>query len=269
MLSMHWRIGARWGPLSGSSLRAGRRRSAPKRFGDGGFEVFAGVALVGDDDLAAAESERQQAQRDFAFFLIGGREDRGARGAVGGGQEVQAHTPEPAAVALAVAVAASVGELRPASCFERASAFDRCRVQQHDLVGVSRAIGGEHPDQPLDRVAQPVAALPIPGLVGQTGNQMRQSLTRDGEKLPVGIDTHDRLGNGERDDLRIGHAPLGVLGLIRQEIVSGAEHRSEQQVEVGEHRGLLWPAVIQSTADFDPAAPNPYPTTRPTVESTI
>ena len=39
--------------------------------------------------------------------------------------------------------------------------------------------------------------------------------------------------------------PLG------QEIVGGAEHRSEQQVEVGEHRGPLGSTALLDTADFD------------------
>jgi hypothetical protein len=34
--------------------------------------VFAGVAFVGDDEFAAVQSERQKAQSDFAFFLVGG-----------------------------------------------------------------------------------------------------------------------------------------------------------------------------------------------------
>jgi hypothetical protein len=41
----------------------------------------------------------------------------------------------------------------------------------------------------------------------------------------------------QSDDLRVGHPATGVLRPLRQEIVSGAEHRNEQQVEVGEHRG--------------------------------
>jgi hypothetical protein len=57
-----------------------------------------------------------------------------------------------------------------------------------------------------------------------------------GEAL-VGADSHDRLRDAEGDDLRVGQSATGVLRLLRQEIVGGAEHRSEQQVEVGEHRG--------------------------------
>jgi hypothetical protein len=63
---------------------------------------------------------------------------------------------------------------------------------------------------------------------------------------------HHRLRDAERDDLRVGHDPPGVCRLVGQEIV-GAEHRHQQQVEVGEHRGSSpESAVTESSADFDP-----------------
>ncbi len=49
----------------------------------------------------------------------------------------------------------------------------------------------------------------------------------------------------------VGQASAGVSGHLRQEIVSGAEHRSEQQVEVGEHSGPHGSTVVWSTADFN------------------
>ena len=36
-----------------------------------GFEVAAGVALVGDDQFAAVQPALEQSQRDVAFFLVG------------------------------------------------------------------------------------------------------------------------------------------------------------------------------------------------------
>jgi hypothetical protein len=54
-------------------------------FGDVGLEVAAGVALVADDQLAAVQPDLEQPQRDVAFVLVGGGEDRRARGAVRGG----------------------------------------------------------------------------------------------------------------------------------------------------------------------------------------
>jgi hypothetical protein len=93
-----------------------------------------------------------------------------------------------------------------------------------------------------------------------------------GEKVSVVADVHQRLRDGEGDDLRVRHATPSVLRSIGQEIVSGAEHRYEQQVEVGEHRGPLGSTALLSTADFDPAARyslKTTPSTTITVESTI
>ena len=61
----------------------------------------------------------------------------------------------------------------------------------------------------------------------------------------------------------------GVVLPLRQEIVGGAEHRGEQQVEVGVHRGPLWSAMLMSTADFDPAATKSSTNTATAVESLI
>jgi len=66
------------------------------------------------------------------------------------------------------------------------------------------------------------------------------------------------LRHAQRDDLRVGHDPPGVSWLLGQEIVGGAEHRNEQPVEVGEHRGRLGSAVWESTADLDLTAYVPF-----------
>jgi len=100
-------------------------------------------------------------------------------------------------------------------------------------------VGGEHPDQPLDRLGQPTTALMPLRLLWQRGEQVPQALLGDREKLAIRADVHHLLGDAERDDLRVGHPAPCVLARFGQEIVSGAEHRCEQQVEVGEHRGPL------------------------------
>jgi len=86
------------------------------------------------------------------------------------------------------------------------------------------------------------------------------------------IDPQHLLGDRQRDDLRIRHATTCVRGRFGQEIVSGAEHRYEQQVEVGEHRGPPGSTASIGTADFDPAAQKSSkttPSTATTVESII
>jgi hypothetical protein len=49
----------------------------------------------------------------------------------------------------------------------------------------------------------------------------------------------------------------GVLLAFGQEIVSGAEHRSEQQVEVGEHLGPPWVGVRLTPPTSTALLPNP------------
>jgi hypothetical protein len=51
---------------------------------------------------------------------------------------------------------------------------------------------------------------------------------------------------------------LAFFARLGQEIVSGTEHRNQQQVEVGEHRGPLRSTARIGTADFDLTAVGPY-----------
>jgi hypothetical protein len=87
---------------------------------------------------------------------------------------------------------------------------------------------------------------------------MRESLARNSEEPLIGWDTHDRLRDAERDDLRVGQHSSGVAPPLGQEIVGDAEHGNQQQVEVGEHRGPLGSTARIGTADFDLTAVGPY-----------
>jgi len=49
---------------------------------------------------------------------------------------------------------------------------------------------------------------------------------------------------------------------LGQEIVGSTEHRNQQQVEVGEHRGPQWSTARIGTADFDLTAAGPYKTAK-------
>ena len=66
------------------------------------------------------------------------------------------------------------------------------------------------------------------GLAGQLGKQRAEPLVGDDEELAIRRDAHDGLGDAESDDLRVGQASTGVLQPAGQEIVGGAEHRSER-----------------------------------------
>jgi hypothetical protein len=231
------------------------------------LELAAGVALVGDERLAAAQGDRQELERNLTLGPVG-RDQRGGSGrAVGRRAEVQTHPPEEARMRLAVAIAAEVGQLGAAGSLDRSAALHRGRVEQHHLVVSAGAVGGEDSDEPLDRVPEAAPALVEARLLGQLGEQPTQALGGHGQEAPIGRDTHDRLGHAERDDLRVCDPAAGVSWPLRQEIVRRAVNGSEEQVEVGVHRGLPVSGVV-NTADFGLSSKNPS-NTASAVESTI
>jgi hypothetical protein len=131
------------------------------------------------------------------------------------------------------------------------------------------AVAGKDGDQRFDRVAEPVAALVVAGPFGQQREQVTEAFARDREEALVGGNPHDRLGDAERDDLRVGQHPSGVASRPWQEIVGDAEHGNQQQVEVGEHRGPLGSTARAGTADFDLTAVGPSKTAAAAVELLI
>jgi len=236
MLSIRWRIGARCGPLPGSSLRRGDDgRVAGEHLG---VELAAGVALVADhDQRPSARAAVNEIQADVAFVdLRAGERDRAGR-AVEREEPVQPEPPEVAAVAAAVPVVGGIGELAGADGFHRAGALHWSGVHDQQVVIKAGAHPGELADQGLDDLCQPLSALPIARPFGTLREQVGEALGGDRQEALVRRNPHERLRHAQRDDLRIGHASSGVLGPAGQEFVRGAEHRNQQQVEVSEHRG--------------------------------
>jgi hypothetical protein len=72
---------------------AARSQDERTEFGDGVFELAAGVALVADNRFAACERARLQGQSDLPLGAVGGNERGCPRRAVGGASEVQPHPP--------------------------------------------------------------------------------------------------------------------------------------------------------------------------------
>lgn len=249
------------------AIRPEDRRAVPSR-----DELPAGVALVGDDRLSAVQPDREQSERDLAFFLVGGREDRRPGCPVGGGEQVQAHPPEPARMGVGAPIAARVSQLRASRGLDRAAALNRGGVDQHHAIGVSWAVGGEHADQPLDQIAATLPALPIPGLLREPGEQMPQLLGRDRQKLSIVVDTHHLLRHREHDDPPGPSQSPVISALHRQEVIRGRENRNGEQIEVGVQLGPSFGSGgwhFLSTADFDCSPSNSYSTTAEVVESII
>ena len=170
-------------------------------------------------------------------------------------------------MAAAVAIAREVGERRALGGLARATALDGRRVEQHDVVASTRALAREDPQQPLDRLRQPAAALVEARLGGQRGEQMAEALLGHGQKAPVARNAHDRLGDAERDHLGVRDAAAGVACGSGQEIVRRAINGGAESVEVGVHVAS-WSTVPLDTADFGLSALCPSITAL-SVESTV
>jgi hypothetical protein len=170
-------------------------------------------------------------------------------------------------VAAAPAIAAALGKARAADGLQRAPALDRRGVQEHQVVVKARAASGEHAGQPVDRLAQALAALVVGRLGGKAREQVVKAPSGDRQEAPVGGDPHDHLGHGQRDHLGVVELAPGVGRGLRQEIVGGDTNRGAEGVEVGVHRDLRVSGA-RVTADFGPSARGPFSTAR-SVESII
>jgi hypothetical protein len=170
-------------------------------------------------------------------------------------------------MAAAPAIAGPLAKRRAADGLERAPALDRGRVQQHQVVVVAGAGGSKDPGQPVDRLGQRPGALVVAGLAGDAGKQMPQARPGHGEKASVRRDAHDRLGDGQRDQLGVGDLAPSVGRGAGQEIVGGDIGRGAGGVEVGVHRDLRVSGETL-TADFGSSARGPFSTAR-SVESII
>src|SRR5271167_188049 len=233
-------------------------------------ELSPGVALVADQGHAALTAgARQEFKGDFALIAFGGCHGDSSGGAIGREDRVQAKTPKETAVACAIAVVSGVPERRALDGLTASGALDRGGVHEQKVVVEAGAVAGEDLHQPLQGVRQATAALEVAGLPWNPREQVAQMLGGDRQKASVRRYAHDRLGDAQRHDLRVCDASPGVPRLLRQEIVSRDVNGSEQQVEVGVHRGPLRSAMLLSTADFDLAAQKSSISTGLAVESII
>src|SRR5215212_6030132 len=105
--------------------------------GCGVFELASGVALVAEHvQVPAAWAALEEGEADVALGCLRRGEQQRSRGAVEREKPVQAEAPEVAAVADAVAVVGGVGELAAPGRLDAAGAFDRGRVDEHQVVAV-------------------------------------------------------------------------------------------------------------------------------------
>src|SRR5437588_2790605 len=235
---------------------------------DGQSEGPAGVALVAEQRLASlASAALEHRQSDLALIDLGGGELQRAGGAIRREDCVQPKAPEKPGVRGAPPVIGGVCERRALDRLAALRAPQRRGVDEQQIVIEPRALAGEHLQQPLECFRESPTTLEIARLGGQFSKQMAQTLGGDRQEAPVRRNSHDRLGDAQRDDLRVCDPTPRVPWLLRQEIVRRAINDGAESVEVGVHRGLLVDGVLD-TADFGLSAKNPS-NTAPTVDSLI
>src|SRR6266567_475452 len=93
--------------------------------GDGGFEVGAGEALVGDDRRTLELVRREQRERGLPLWCVGGDEVEVEDGAVGRAEQDEFEAPVAARVGRAVAEAGPGGKLARARRLDRLAAGKR------------------------------------------------------------------------------------------------------------------------------------------------
>src|SRR6188474_27286 len=213
-------------------------------------ELAPGIALVGDEDLPTASAcSLEQLDPDLALVALGRGEREGLGCAVWREEAVQAKAPEEARMGAAPAVVGRIRESRAARRLHGAGALKRGGVDEQHLVVEARGLGGKDADEPLDRLGQAGSSLVEAGLLGQLGEEIAKTLAGDRQEAAIGGDTHDRLGDAEGCDLRVGDSAAGVSRFLGQEIVCRAINDGAESVEVGVHRGLSVDGCF-STADF-------------------
>ena len=233
-----------------------------------GGELATGIGLVADEGQACGSLKApDHLQRHLAIVAIGRGEPKRTRRAVGREDRVQAESPKEPGMRCAISVSGGLAQGRAFDRLARTCALDRGGVDQQHLVGETGAPTGKHADKPLDRIGLAAPALVVSGLGGQPREQVSESLCGDLQEPALAGYSHDRLGDTQRDDLRIGHRTTRIGGRSWQQIIGRAINGDAEQVEVGVHRGPLVGDAF-STADFGLPARNPYAAGIP-VESII
>ena len=162
---------------------------------------------------------------------------------------MQAHAPEVARVAPRVAIAADLGQRGAARRLQRATALDRCRVEEEEIVSISGRALREHAHEPLDCLGKSRAALVQRVLGRQEREEVPELASGGSQEAPIRRDAHQHLGDAQSHDLGVAQLATRVGRPFGQKVVGRAVD-TDKQVEVGVHCGLQVDDV-EDTADFD------------------
>src|SRR5665213_2030689 len=138
------------GPRSLSSLRRSDESCSPG--GQEALELGAGVALVGQDDLARSVGEQilvdlEQVTGHLTLVDLRIGQCEGDRKTGRRAHQVKSQSPEVAGVTGAVAVAGEPGEVTSSGCRTGATALDRRGVDHPRVVVPEVGVSAKDPDQ--------------------------------------------------------------------------------------------------------------------------
>lgn len=182
------------------------------------FELFAGEAFVGEDDLAGLECSLEQFGCDLAFGSVGGSGLERDRHAVGG----------------AVAVGGMAGQLGAFDRFARLRAGHGRRVEQPQLVAEGRRQPGQVCDQARGLGCERAHAFVVTGLAGDGGDELAEATLGEAQKAAFLRAVEEDLGDSQADNPGVTDPwPASRATPFGQEIVSQHVKFGEQGVEVG------------------------------------
>src|SRR5664280_1068290 len=170
-------------PRTGSRSLAflGRSDESCALAGKEALELGAGVALVGQDDLARPMAEQigvdlEEVPGHLPLVDLGIGQCEGNRKASWRTDQVQSQSPEVAGVAGAVSIAGEPGEITSSGRRTGASALHRRGVDHPGVVIPEVGVLTKHPDQGVELSLGPSQPLVIAGLMGQVGEVATQML---------------------------------------------------------------------------------------------
>src|SRR6266545_203997 len=166
-------------------------------------ELGSGEALVGDDGEAGERDPLEHLARELSLGSICRGELEGDRGPVARAEQIEAKAPEVARVRAAVAVGCDPRELGAPNRLARGRAGDRGRIEQPQLIAPPRRAEGEVVDRSLDLWGERAQTLVVARLTWQVGEQVREPVAGERQKLAVVRQSHEDLGDRQRDELGV------------------------------------------------------------------
>src|SRR5258708_5299533 len=174
---------------------------------DEGFEIAAGISLVGDDEQPGAElGVLKHGLCDLPIVDLGIGQTPERDSAIGSGEQVQAQAPEVAGVGGAIAIVGPAGELGALGSLARGATGDGSGIEQSELIPPRRCKAGPVAHGMLHQPVGSPQPLVVGRGLGQIGEQMAQASGCEAHPAALGVEAEENLGHGQADQFRVGEA---------------------------------------------------------------